>query len=249
MEDVPLESADAEPGGETRWGLGDVLLGVPFILVIAAIVGFVAVAAAGGFDDDSAIPLSASAIALAGQQLAQGSWPAIVARWKGNGIVRDFRLRFSWHDLWIGPVTAILMLILASSLAAAVERLVDLQDAEEGSNTQFFEDAADSPWRWLLAFLIAVGAPVAEELFFRGLVLRAAEKRWNTNAGIAISTVLFTIPHYSGAGWQGTAVLFTAIACIGLALAIVTVKTNRLGPAIIAHMCFNGLVVTTILAS
>ncbi|MFK7927626.1 MAG: lysostaphin resistance A-like protein [Myxococcota bacterium] len=240
---------DGERGPEPRWGLGDVLLSIPIVLGAAAIVGIAATIALGGFEDGGALPLGAAALGLVAQQLAQGLWPVGVARWKGAGVVRDFGLRFSTHDLWIGPATAIAMLVVAGAFAAAMTELVELEDTAESSNTGFFTDAAGSPWQWVLAISVVAGAPLAEEIFFRGLVLRAAEKRWNTTAGVVISTVLFTLPHYAGAGWQGTIVLFTVIATVGAALAAVTVKTGRLGPAIVAHVCFNGIGLASTLAT
>ena len=92
----------------------------------------------------------------------------------------------------------------------------------------------------LLVLVTVVMAPVVEELFFRGLVLRSAERRWGTAWAIAFSSLLFGITHFEPLQLPPLA-LFGAIA------AILTVRTGRLGPAIWAHVGFNALAIATLL--
>ena len=93
-----------------------------------------------------------------------------------------------------------------------------------------------------------LGAPISEELFFRGLVLRSVEKRFGATIGVAASTVAFVLPHYTYVAWRETLVIFVAIGIVGLALGLVVQRTGRLGPAIIAHMVFNSVAVLATLA-
>ncbi|MGF1600125.1 MAG: lysostaphin resistance A-like protein [Acidimicrobiales bacterium] len=225
------------------WGLGDVLLGL-VVMVVASGLGLIV---ALPFTDLQAVqggdplPASATAIALLVQQAAQFGWAVGVSRWKGLGPRLDWRLDIRPVDPVVGVGTAIMALGLAGAVAAIVAALVDLDDAAEASNVAVLSDAEGSAWLPVVVAAVVLGAPLAEEFFFRGLVLRAIEKRAGPVVAVIGSTAVFTLPHYVGAGLDGTLVLFAAIGTVGLVLGTVTVVVGRLWPAIIAHMLFNGL--------
>ena len=231
------------------WGFGDVLLGVPFFLVLS-IVGFVVGLVVTGGDglldlaqsgDVATLPLGILAFSLLFQQLGQGLWPFIVSRWKGLGPVSDWRLAAQPRDLGIGLGVAILGLIGAGLAGMVTTNLVGLTDEAAADNTQFLREAEGTPWLGFILFAAVVGAPITEELFFRGLTLRAIEKRLGSIWAIVLSAVIFTVPHFTSPDWRGTAVLFSSIFTVGLILGWITVKTNRLAAAIVAHMLFNGV--------
>jgi membrane protease YdiL (CAAX protease family) len=101
-------------------------------------------------------------------------------------------------------------------------------------------DKATTPGGIALLFLtVAIGAPLAEELFFRGLVLRAFEKRVGTRWAVAASSVVFGATHFQ-------ALQFPALTAAGVVFALLVVTTGRLGPAIFAHMAFNAATVASI---
>ena len=182
------------------------------------------------------------ALTTLGQGGAMGVWPVIVARWKGRGVSADFGWRFEWIDLGYGLAVGSFLLFLAAGVGYVVSLLVGLDPgADESTNTQIISDAADGPAFFIIAFAAIVMAPIAEELFFRGLCLRAVEKRFGTVTGVLVSTFLFTLPHFTNPSLAGTTVLFSVIATVGLVLAVLTVKTGRLGAAVIAHAVFNAV--------
>ncbi len=226
--------------------MGDILLSVPFILVLAMIMTFVGAAFVGGdqFGDvveGGAVPTAMLATGLIGQQFAQGIWPIIVSKWKGLGSGPDWRLRFSGPDVGIGVLVGAGMLLVAGLAAFVAETIVGLDDSSEADNTQFLDDAQGTPWLYVLIFAVVIGAPVAEEIFFRGLTLRAIEKRFDTFWAIVGSTIIFTLPHFIGSGWQGTVVLFSAIGSVGAILGVLAVKRDNLTAPITAHMLFNSV--------
>ncbi len=228
--------------------MGDLPLGLPFIFLFAIAGVVVGVLFASGdelgdlVDGDAAeLPVAVLALSLAGQQLGQGLWPLVVSWWKGLGPVADWRLGFKPVDLALGLGTAVIGVGAAAVASAIVSNLVSLTDESEADNTQFLTDAEGTPWLYLLLFLVVVGAPLAEELFFRGLALRAIENRAGPVVAVVGSTILFTLPHFIGSGLAGTLVLFASIGSVGAVLGTVTVKVGRLWPAIIAHMAFNAL--------
>jgi hypothetical protein len=103
---------------------------------------------------------------------------------------------------------------------------------------------------WLLvvpAILTIVGAPVIEELFFRGVLLRALLVLCKTSSpaiGVGVAVVLdgalFGLAHLgSGDLW----VQLPGLAAVGIVLATLAVKTGRLGPSIATHASFNAAAV------
>lgn len=228
---------------EPRWGMPDIAIGVPVILIFATI-GLVVGALLFGADETLVAESAAVAtFAGLGQQLAQGGWPVFVARWKGNGVVRDFGLRFKGRDLILGPMLALGILITAASAGALVSTALGVQESDDVSNTSILTDNQDSPWFYAIVFMVVVGAPLSEELFFRGLVMRSIEKRFGAAIGVIGSTVAFVLPHYTYVAWRETLVIFVVIGIVGAALGIVVQRTGRLGIAIIAHSAFNSAAV------
>lgn len=90
----------------------------------------------------------------------------------------------------------------------------------------------------VLVVVVVLGAPLVEELFFRGLVLRSLEPRWGTIGALAGSSVLFAATHFQ-------VVQFPALLMFGVVLGVLTQRTGRLAPAVAAHLGFN---LTTVLA-
>ncbi len=86
----------------------------------------------------------------------------------------------------------------------------------------------------LAALLLAVViAPVAEELFFRGLLFRAFLGRYSFTTAVVAATILFAVFHLNP--WQGMRALF-----LGLWAAWLLCRTGSLLPGIIGHAFFNG---------
>lgn len=246
------------PTPTQRWGLPDIALGLLFIIA-AVIVATGLGIAIGGLDTLDALAdgdlagadaLIFLALTTLGQGAAMGVWPVIVARWKGSGVASDFGWRFEWVDLAYGFGIGGFLLFVAAGVGFAVSMLVGLDPgADESSNTQIVSDAADGPALIIIIVAAVIMAPIVEELFFRGLCLRAIEKRFGTVPAVLGSTLLFTLPHFANPSLAGTTVLFAVIATVGLVLGILTVMTGRLGAAVIAHAVFNGIGIAATLAA
>lgn len=247
---APGTGQSSGAAGRTRpwWGLGDCLLAIPFIIslsVIGAMVGLAVASVTGdsvdldGLADPALMPPALIVISALAQQTGQAIWPWIVTKWKGISMAVDWRLRFKPIDVAIGIVVGGVGVVLATLAATGVEALIDLENPEEAQNTDILTNAEGTPWLWAILVIVIVGAPISEELLFRGLVLRAFENRWGPTAAIVCSTIAFTLVHFTGAGFEATIVLFTSIGLIGAILGIVTWRTDRLAPAIIAHIVFN----------
>ncbi|MHB8841297.1 MAG: CPBP family intramembrane glutamic endopeptidase [Candidatus Aquicultor sp.] len=93
---------------------------------------------------------------------------------------------------------------------------------------------------FLLAVLVvAIIAPVAEELFFRGFVYPAFRQRWGVTAAIIITSALFALYHISPT-------VYIPIFIIAVGLAYLYQTTDSLGPPIMLHALNNFLSVVVI---
>ncbi len=231
------------PAGRSRpyWGLADVALAFVFI-VFAIIVGGIVGALLALIEDNASDswPVYAIAAAIAFQQLGQWMWPVIVSKTKGLGLREDWKLRFEPMDLLRGLGLAVTCVVASGVLSQLMTWIVGLPDSANASNTGVLTDNDDSLWVIGIILLVTIGAPLSEELLFRGLILRIFEKHFGTVLAVAGSTLLFTLPHWQGgATFDETMVLLAAIAGVGAVLGIGAIKFGSLGPPIIGHMIFN----------
>jgi membrane protease YdiL (CAAX protease family) len=89
-----------------------------------------------------------------------------------------------------------------------------------------------------LAFgVLALSAPIAEELFFRGFVQSAASRAVGPAASVVASASLFTLAHAQQAwgAWGGLA----AVAWLGVALALLRATTGSSAATMLAHLVYN----------
>jgi hypothetical protein len=235
------------PAGErpVRWGLGDVLLGW-VIAQVGGIFAFGIVVALTGVDADSTDDLSLGWIAVAQVGLWAGllGVPWFAARVKGNGLVRDFGLRIQGRDTLVGTgVGLATQFVLIPLLYLPIFTLFDVTSEELEEPARGLTDRATDPVGIiLLVLIVGLAAPVIEEIFYRGLVLRSLENRFGVWPAIIGSAVIFGASHFQG-------LQFPALTALGIVLAYVTHRTGRLGPAIVAHMAFNLVTVAFLVTS
>lgn len=170
---------------------------------------------------------------VAAPWLALGGWPLWVTRRRGNGAAIDLGLRLQVPDLLRGLAGG--AAVFAAGLVAG---LVTVQISGDFSSAaadeaQNLADTGGLPFLVLLALMVAVGAPFAEELTFRGLLWSGLAKRgarpW---IAVAVSAVAFAVMHFEP---QRLLVLVT----IGAGLGIVRWRTGSLGACIVAHAVNN----------
>jgi len=233
-----------ETGAEkTSWGLGDALGGLLLANACAVVIGGLILAATGYEPADSdTLPLTIVAALQVPLWLGYLGVPLWAARTKGNGVVADFGFRSRWIDapvgLAIGVVTQVALIPLLYVPIFWLTGDRDLSAPARGLTDR----ATDPAGVVLLVAIVAVGAPIIEELFFRGLFLRSVEKRFGTIWAVAVTSIAFGAIHLQF-------IQFPALATAGLVFALLTVRTGRLGPAIWAHIGFNATAVITLLTT
>ena len=162
--------------------------------------------------------------------------PYVVARWKGSGSLRqDFGLAMERGDvlrgLLVGAAAQVLALPLVYVLVQAATGDLDLDKPARA-----LLDRADGGGLAAICLGVALIAPVVEEVFFRGLLLRAIEKRWGSTIAILGSACFFAGTHFQLAQFPGLLIA-------GLLFAWLAVRHGRLGPSIWAHIGFNTVTV------
>lgn len=224
------------------WNEIDVLLAVVWFVVAMILASIISViASVVGGDDIATEPVYAVFFGTLAFQIGQAFYPWFVSRRKGLGLTADWRFTASLPtDIGFGVLLAVGCFLGSGIATAGAAALVGLEDSNDASNTGILTDNRGSLWIYGIIFLVCVGAPLVEELLFRGLILRALEKSFGAIAAIIMSSLLFALPHWQpNATWQETVVLLSALATVGLVLAIGAIRTNRLGACIIAHFLFN----------
>jgi hypothetical protein len=173
---------------------------------------------------------------------ALGGTCVLVSRRYGSGrLSEDFGLRFERSDIAVGLVSSIVLLIVAGVIGGLFAHT-----SLRGSNTSIIDQQhGNTVGVVIVALVAAIGAPIFEELFFRGFLRRSLASRIGA-ASIVAQAVLFGFAHYQfGVGWQNISVM-VAITGLGLVLGYVAERTGRLAAGMIAHGTFN-LIVTLII--
>ena len=245
-----MQGADVRMTRGPRWGLNDAAVGA-IGAVILTLLASLALARGWGTDARLAEVLAYGVFwgPLFGVVLA-------ASLWRGSGSLgHDFGLRFRPLDLLWGLTIGLLARLAASVIEIAGYGRLGTGAATLGSAAS---PQVGSPgwWIWLAGVLVlgllapVVIAPFIEELFFRGLLLRAVQRVTDARPAVAlavaalVSASVFALLHVVGSGSIiETLVVGTGTFVFGLAAASVTAVTGRLGSAILAHVVFNGLVV------
>ncbi len=99
----------------------------------------------------------------------------------------------------------------------------------------------------ILAVVLAVGvAPVAEELFFRGVLFRSIRDRRGFAIGAVVSALLFGSVHYVPSPWKDALLLQSTMVFTGFALAWIYERRGSIVANTAAHMTFNAIGITLI---
>lgn len=221
-----------------RWGLGDATVGFLLGLFLSILLASLWIQASGS--DELSVGLFATSIG--GNWLGLGGAVWVASRRKGTGsLATDFGLRIQKEDIGPGLLAGVLsQLVLIPILYVPVHRL--FPDVDVSQEAKKVTDLAQGGGIALIATCIVLGAPLIEELFFRGLLQRSAGRRFGPRAAIAISAVTFGLAHFQPVQLLG-------LIAFGVVLGVLAQRAGRLGPSLVAHMAFNATTVAVLLAT
>jgi membrane protease YdiL (CAAX protease family) len=171
-------------------------------------------------------------------------WRFASVRWGSGNPVDDVGARPRWSDLGWGPV-----IWLAAIGSQAVIAVVVLGfDIPNSNNTDgITELQADRSYVIALVVTAVIAAPLVEETVFRGLVMRSLLSRVGPLIAVPAQGVLFGVAHVDpvrGAGNLGLVLVLTGVGCAFGGFAYLL---RRIGPTMVAHAIFNGVVMVLVL--
>ena len=231
-----MEFDPAKPA--PRWGMPDIILGI-----LAYLVGsFVGALAAVVLTDDRAVLVIGGLV---------GSWVGIIAflflisRVKGQGSFRDdFGFKVKGWDPLIG-LGAGFFALFSSGIAQLTVAAAIGTEPKSNANDIFGPMENNRVGMAIMAIMATIGAPLVEELLFRGLAVRAIDRRLGGIVAVLGSAVVFSLLHINppadGGTWATVPPLIAGILVYGVIFAVLTRWFRRLGPAIFAHITINGL--------
>jgi hypothetical protein len=182
--------------------------------------------------DISTLEVALSATAMWGVYLF-ATTQFLQVKWKNfRSIIGVTLLR---RDVVIGiPLGVMSQLILVNAVNWPLARL--FPDAfsfdEVSKRASDLVDVARGGWVFLLALVVIVGAPIVEEIVYRGVVQPGLVASWGRTAGILATAALFAAIHMQPVELPG---LFVFALVLGWARH----STGTIGMSIVTHMAFN----------
>jgi len=232
------------PASGNRWGLGEAIVGFAAGLLLSAVAATIAEAATGYHPSSNApLPVAVTAADVAGLWVGLIGVALYASRVRGrHDLKRDYGFGAGrWWDLPLGGAVGVACQYGLIPLIYLPFRHVDRQLNEQLSQPVHRDTAAAHgvlSVSVLLLFL-AVGAPIVEELYFRGLLLRALLGRARPAVAVVVSALLFGLAHFE-------ATQFAGLAAFGIVLGTLAWRTGRLTPGIGAHAAFNAVAVLSV---
>ena len=248
------------PPAGVRWGVSEAAMGIAIFLTVLGLVAAIASRLPGEYAELANFLFNIVVYgALAGTAV-------VASRLRGlKSLSADFGMRLKWVDLLWGILIGIgakFLVIAFTGVAVLVTGA-----APVGGN---FTLSGDTLWIVLNGLVFAsLLAPIVEELFMRGLLLRAVRNSvlhgWPRRrpqpaarsiqitaivVSVGVSSFIFTLLHL----WQSTdpallIVLGLSTFTLGVVNGLVAIGTGRIGAPIVAHVVYNGSSVVLLLLS
>jgi membrane protease YdiL (CAAX protease family) len=173
-----------------------------------------------------------------------GLWSTCKVASTRLGTGQPFRdLGWSWRpsDMWRG-LGGFFLARLAHAVAilpwiGELDRLSRLTEGYEHVSTVTFV---------IFSISAVVGAPVLEELAFRGLLQRSLASAVGQRWAIVLQAAAFGVYHYIPEIGSLNAPYVTGLAAAGVVLGWLARRARRLGPSVATHVLMNGLAVVVL---
>ena len=206
------------------WGMGDAVISLVGAIGLSLVVSLGLMTQ--NIDPENGWGLL---IAFSAPWLAMAGWPLIATSIKGNGPKIDLGLIAPRTHLRLEFVAGLISLLVASVAAWIVTQFTGPLSSTAG------DVGLNQTGIVLVIFVLMAmfGAPIVEELAFRGLLYGAlAKAHVNEHLVVAITALVFALFHFEP---KRFIILFT----IGLILGEVRRRTGSTRAAIVAHIVNN----------
>jgi membrane protease YdiL (CAAX protease family) len=169
---------------------------------------------------------------------------AISRRFGSGEPIRDFGLSWRPSDIWRGLlaffIARVLQVLAMLPWAGHLDRLRRLTEGLERVSLSTFV---------IFAIVAVVGAPILEELVFRGVIQRSLAARYGYGWAIPVQAVLFGLYHLTPGLGTTNVPYVVGLSTAGLVLGWAAWKWRRLGPSSTAHFFVNATSVAFLFGS
>ena len=184
------------------------------------------------------VPLWATALFQIPQWTVMIVAPLMVMGWRGRHLVGP---RFgAGADIGLGLVVGVAtQLLLVPVIYWILFALVGDQDVG-GVARELAARATNPPGVIAFVVLVVVMAPIAEELFYRGLFMGTLERSMPTWGAVLVSALVFAAIHFQ-------LLQFAGLFAFGIVLGVLKAQRGGLAAPMAAHAAFNATTVVTLL--
>jgi membrane protease YdiL (CAAX protease family) len=191
----------------------------------------------------SLLPVRTKAPQLVAGQL--GLWTGLLGacviasrRWGTGRVLADLGLRVEGlADVLRGFVISLIGRVAA---VFVIVPLLLINRRFLGSNLgPFRATQRDHAALVVLTVIAVIGAPIVEELFFRGLLLRSLQHSLGAPLAVATQAVVFGLCHANPIYGLRNVSVIAVITMLGVVLGMTANHYRRLGPGAMAHGFFN----------
>ena len=182
-------------------------------------------------DNPTTLVVALSALALWLPFVVMLRW---VARRTGTDFRTYFGLRFAKID-WLGiPLGVFCQVILMNVINWPLNKWFPDTFNPQRIETRARDlvDAAQGAWFIVLFVVVVIGAPLVEELVYRGFIQGGLQNRIGSTWALIITAAWFTVVHLEP-------IEFPGLFAIALVLGLCYRRTQRLGLSMVTHLAFN----------
>jgi len=229
---LPRHSSDYR-GTESRYSLPTIIGGWLGCYLVANILGgIIASTSSAPTGKEPIWLLAASALALWTPFIVM---LVVLSRKLGSGnFWSDYSVRFRPMDALGIPLGVASQILLVSAvywpLRKAFPSTFNSADVEERARDLY--DRAHGWWLVVLVLVVVVGAPIVEELVYRGFIQGTLRGTMNHGVALVVTALWFTLIHF-------TPVEYPGLFAIALVLGFSYHFSRRIGLSIVTHMAFN----------
>jgi membrane protease YdiL (CAAX protease family) len=171
-------------------------------------------------------------------------WWFASGRWGSGARFGDVGATPRWTDLAWGPLIWLATVLVQTFVGAIVLGF----DIPLSNNTDDIgELSADRTYAVAIVIAAVIAAPLVEELVFRGLVMRSLLSKFPAVVAIVLQGVMFGVAHIDPVRGIGNTGLALILSGVGISLGTAAYLLRRIGPTVVAHAIFNGVVMILLL--
>jgi uncharacterized protein len=215
-----------------RWGFGDVVVTLLGAQVVGNALALLLLPAHTP-DHPTSGYAWAVLLVLVGPWVVLAGWPLFATWRRGNGPVRDLALRVTWRGAGFGVLMGVAGLFTAL-VVAQVQTWVTRSDVDSRAADVAHLYVGGTPVALVLfALATAFGAPVVEEIAFRGLTYGSFVKRGVSPTWSVVGTAaLFALFHFEPAR-------LLVLGVLGVFIGVVRARTGSTTASMVAHAVVN----------